>query len=136
VTALAIRESVVELAAALATLRTRPKRSILFMTFFGEEKGLLGSRYYGRHSVVPIEKTVADVNLEKLGRTDDVEGPHVGAAVMTGYGYIDYANIARVDRMVAQGLLLIADNPVEPKCNESNPKAARYLKAWKVRRGR
>ena len=70
--------SVVELASALATLKTRPKRSILFMTFFGEEKGLLGSRYYGRHPVVPIEKTVADVNLEQVGRTDDSEGPRVG----------------------------------------------------------
>jgi hypothetical protein len=191
--------SVVELASALATLTTHPKRSILFMTFFGEEKGLLGSRYYGRHPVVPIEKTVADVNLEQVGRTDDSEGPRVAAAVMTGYGYsdisdvftaagksegvnvyrhpqfsdsffgrsdnqaladlgvpahtigvafmfpdyhgagdhwdkIDYANMAKVDRMVAHGLLMIANNPVDPKWSESNPKAARYLKAWKARR--
>jgi Peptidase family M28 len=189
--------SVVEIASALATLKTRPKRSILFMAFFGEEKGLLGSRYYGRHPVVPIDKTVADVNLEQLGRTDDSEGPRVGAAVMTGFGYsdvsdvfsaagkaegirldrhpqfsdayfgrsdnqaladlgvpahtigvafmfpdyhgagdhwdkIDYANMARVDRMVAHGLLMIADSAVEPKWNASNPKAAKYLKAWKA----
>ena len=85
--------SVVELASALATLKTHPKRSILFMTFFGEEKGLLGSRYYGRHPVVPIEKTVAGVNLEQLGRTDDVEGPRIGAAVMTGHGYSDVSDV-------------------------------------------
>jgi Peptidase family M28 len=187
--------SVIELAGALSTLKTHPKRSILFVTFFGEEKGLLGSRYYGRHPVVPIKQTVADVNLEQVGRTDDSEGPRVGAAAMTGHGYsdvsdvftaagtaegvqvirhprfsdsyfgasdnqaladvgvpahticvafmypdyhgaadhwdkIDYANMARIDRMVARGLLIIADNPVEPKWNEANPKAARYLKAW------
>ena len=51
--------------------RRHPKRSILFMTFFGEEKGLLGSRYYGRHPLVPIKQTVADINLEQVGRTDD-----------------------------------------------------------------
>ena len=63
------------------------------MTFFGEEKGLLGSRYYGRHPVVPIKKTVADVNLEQVGRTDDSEGPRVGAAVMTGHGYSDVSDV-------------------------------------------
>ena len=49
---------------------------------------------------------------------------------------IDYANMAKVDRMVARGLMMIADNPVEPRWNESNPKAARYLKAWKAVHGR
>jgi Zn-dependent M28 family amino/carboxypeptidase len=53
--------SVIELASALATLKERPKRSILFMAVFGEESGLLGSRYYGRHPIFPIEKTVSDV---------------------------------------------------------------------------
>jgi Zn-dependent M28 family amino/carboxypeptidase len=67
--------SVIELASVLATLKQRPRRSIVFVTFFGEERGLLGSRYYGRHPAVPIEKTVADVNLEQVGRTDSTEGP-------------------------------------------------------------
>jgi len=81
--------SVVELAHALSTLKTRPKRSILFMTFFGEEKGLLGSRYYGRHPLVPLAKTVAQVNLEQIGRTDDSEGPQVGTLAVTGFDYSD-----------------------------------------------
>src|SRR5262249_33687046 len=85
--------SIVELASALATLKTHPRRSILFVTFFGEEKGLLGSRYYGRHPVVPIKKTVADVNLEQVGRTDDTEGLRLGAAVMTGHGFSDVSDI-------------------------------------------
>ena len=49
---------------------------------------------------------------------------------------VDYANMAKVDRMVARALLTIADDPNEPRWDESNPKAARYLKAWKERRGR
>lgn len=65
--------SVIEIASALATLKQRPKRSIVFMTFFGEEKGGYGSRFYARHPVFPIDKTVAHLNLEQVGRTDDSE---------------------------------------------------------------
>jgi Zn-dependent M28 family amino/carboxypeptidase len=69
--------SVIELAAALATLPVKPKRTLVFIAWFGEEKGLLGSRYYGRHPVFPLAKTVAMVNLEQVGRTDSSEGPQV-----------------------------------------------------------
>lgn len=85
--------SVIELASALATLKPRPKRSVVFMTFFGEEKGLLGSRHYGRHPVFPIDKTVADVNLEQVGRTDSSEGPQVSNATLTGFDYSDVGTI-------------------------------------------
>lgn len=81
--------SVVEIAGALGTLRPedRPKRSVLFVTFFGEEHGLLGSRYYGRHPLIPVDRTVADLNLEQVGRTDSSEGPQIGTASLTGFGY-------------------------------------------------
>jgi hypothetical protein len=78
---------VVELASALAKLSPRPRRSILFLTFFGEEHGLVGSRHYGRHPLVPLEKTVAQVNMEQVGRTDDAEGPQVGTLAVTGFDY-------------------------------------------------
>ncbi|HVF55005.1 MAG TPA: M28 family peptidase [Pyrinomonadaceae bacterium] len=81
--------SVIEIASALAALNPRPKRSIIFMTFFGEELGLVGSRYYGRHPLVPLARTVAQINLEQLGRTDDSEGPQVGTATVTGFDYSD-----------------------------------------------
>lgn len=81
--------TVVELAAALARLNPRPRRSIVFLTFFGEEKGLLGSAYYAAHPLVPLEKTVADVNLEHLGRTDSLERSKAGTASLTGYDYSD-----------------------------------------------
>lgn len=192
--------SVLELASALATMQPGPKRSIVFMTFFGEERGLLGSRYYGRHPIFPIEKTVADINLEQVGRTDSSEGPQVLNASLTGFDFsdvgltlkaageltginvykhernsdsffgrsdnqaladlgvpahtlcvafvysdyhgaadhwdkIDYANLEKVLRTVALGLITIAESTVEPKWNEANPKAARYLEAWKRTHG-
>jgi hypothetical protein len=77
--------SVIEIARALSTLH--PKRSIVFITFFGEERGLLGSTWYGRHPVFPIAKTVADINLEQVGRTDSSEGPEIANASLTGYDY-------------------------------------------------
>ncbi|WNJ18017.1 M28 family peptidase [Pontibacter sp. G13] len=48
----------------------RPRRSILFMTVSGEEKGLLGSGYYTDHPVIPLENTVANLNIDMIGRTD------------------------------------------------------------------
>jgi hypothetical protein len=184
--------SVIEIASALATLKPRPKRSLVFLTFYGEEHGLVGSRYYVEHPLVPLEKTVADINLEQVGRTDDSDGPRVSAATVTGYDYsnvgtllsqagravgvdvvkhptksdsyfgasdnsaiarvgipahtisvaymfpdyhgaddewekIDFANMAKVDRMAALGLVMIADGPA-PAWNKDNPKAARYQK--------
>lgn len=182
--------SVIEIASALATLKPRPKRSLVFLTLYGEEHGLVGSRYYVEHPVVPLEKTVADINLEQVGRTDDSEGPRVSAASLTGFDYsdigpllrragravgvdvvkhptnsdayfqasdngsfaaagipahtisvaymfpdyhgvddewekVDYANMARVDRMTALGLILIADGPV-PAWNEKNPRTSSF----------
>ena len=180
----------VELASALATLRERPKRSLLFVSFFGEEQGLLGSRYYGRHPLVPVEKTVADVNLEQVGRTDELRGPAGRGRGLTGlrllrrgqglrrgrrgrggegrtstratatpssaaattrpwptwaspptpsaspscsptttapadhWDKVDYANMARIDRVVARAVLAIADDPEPPKWNADNPRAA------------
>jgi hypothetical protein len=48
----------------------KPKRSILFLSVSGEEKGLLGSRYYSDHPIYPIEKTVANINTDMIGRVD------------------------------------------------------------------
>jgi Zn-dependent M28 family amino/carboxypeptidase len=81
--------SVIEIAAALAAQPTRPKRSILFVAFFGEEIGLVGSQYYAKHPVVPLEKTIADVNLEQVGRTDATNGDMTGTASFTGFDYSD-----------------------------------------------
>jgi hypothetical protein len=46
-----------------------PKRSILFMTVVGEEKGLLGSEWYSEHPIFPLKNTIADLNTDMIGRT-------------------------------------------------------------------
>ncbi len=46
------------------------KRSVLFLHVSGEENGLLGSRYYSDHPVVPIENTVTNFNADMIGRSD------------------------------------------------------------------
>lgn len=54
-----------------------PERSVLILHVTGEEKGLLGSRYYSDHPIFPIEKTVANLNLDMIGRRD-FENPDNG----------------------------------------------------------
>ncbi len=49
----------------------RPDRSVLFLHVSAEEKGLLGSRYYSDHPVIPIENTAASFNADMIGRSDD-----------------------------------------------------------------
>jgi hypothetical protein len=78
---------VIEMAQALSALPARPKRSVVFLTLFGEEMGLVGSRYYAAHPVFPLDKTIADLNLEQMGRTDDNTGPRVGIVNVTGFDY-------------------------------------------------
>jgi len=87
--------TVVALAAALSGLQKRPRRSIAFVAFHGEESGLVGSRYYAQHPVFPLEKTVADLNIEMVGRTDDTEGDQHGRASVTGFDYSDVGEIFR-----------------------------------------
>lgn len=49
-----------------------PRRSILFMTVSGEEKGLLGSEYYSENPVYALENTVVDLNIDMIGRKDSL----------------------------------------------------------------
>ena len=57
-----------------AQLNQRPRRSILFLLVTGEEKGLLGSNYYTQDPLFPLESTVANINLDMIGRTDSKYG--------------------------------------------------------------
>jgi len=47
-----------------------PRRSIVFTAFTGEEMGLLGSSYYSSHPVFPVKQSVADLNIDMIGRID------------------------------------------------------------------
>ncbi len=79
--------SVIEIASALAKLSPPPKRSMVFMCVYGEERGLLGSRHYVANPVFPLNRTIANINLEHVGRTDDDEGPSVNRIMVTGHDY-------------------------------------------------
>jgi len=48
-----------------------PKRSILFLHVTGEEKGLLGSAYYVKYPIFPLKNTVANLNIDMIGRVDE-----------------------------------------------------------------
>lgn len=65
--------AVLEIAEAFARAKKAgnpPRRSIVFMTVSGEEKGLLGSKYYTENPLYPLEKTVVDLNIDMIGRVD------------------------------------------------------------------
>jgi hypothetical protein len=66
--------AILELAEAFALARESgigPKRSVLFALLTGEEKGLLGSSYYVDDPVFPLNKTIADFNIDMIGRIDN-----------------------------------------------------------------
>lgn len=73
--------ALIELAKAFTALEQKPKRSILFLAVTAEEKGLLGSKYYAANPLYPLNKTLANINMDVLnpyGPTEDV--------VVIGYG--------------------------------------------------
>jgi len=83
--------SLIEIASALNALEEKPRRTIVFVAVYGEESGGYGARWYTSHPIFPLDKTVADINLEHMGRTDDTEGPHVRQFNLTGFDYTDIA---------------------------------------------
>lgn len=62
--------ALLEVAEALASMEQPPARSILFLAVSGEEKGLLGSRYFSDNPTVPLESIVANVNMDMIGRNE------------------------------------------------------------------
>lgn len=65
---------VMELAEAFAMAKVDgngPRRSILFLAFTGEEKGLLGSEFYADNPVFSLENTVTNLNMDMIGRNDE-----------------------------------------------------------------
>jgi Zn-dependent M28 family amino/carboxypeptidase len=67
--------AIMEIAEAFKTAAQQgfaPKRSILFLHFTGEEEGLEGSRYYATHPIFPLSNTIADLNIDMIGRVDNL----------------------------------------------------------------
>jgi Zn-dependent M28 family amino/carboxypeptidase len=81
---------ILEVAEAFARQQPRPERSMVFLSVTLEESGLLGSRYYVAHPVIPLEKTVAVINLDAM--------PVIGLArdmTVVGYGSSQLEDILR-----------------------------------------
>jgi Zn-dependent M28 family amino/carboxypeptidase len=69
--------ALVEIAKAFAEAKKQgfpPKRSIMFLHLTGEEHGLHGSRYYSENPLFPHANVVADINIDMVGRRDDLNG--------------------------------------------------------------
>lgn len=68
--------SLIQLGAAFTKLNPPPKRSVLFMATTAEEAGLLGAKFYTGYPLYPLEKTLADINIDTVnpwGKTRDIE---------------------------------------------------------------
>jgi hypothetical protein len=61
--------ALLEIAQAFVNLKKKPLRTIVFAWVNGEEKGLLGSQYYTENPLLPLEKTLLDINLDMVGRS-------------------------------------------------------------------
>jgi Zn-dependent M28 family amino/carboxypeptidase len=61
----------IELARIFSAQRSKLKRTVVFIAFGGEEEGLLGSNYYVNHPLLPLDKTVAMINMDMIGRMKD-----------------------------------------------------------------
>jgi aminopeptidase YwaD len=76
--------SLMEIARVAVEQRSRFPRTLVFVAFAGEERGLLGSAYYAGHPVIPVENTIAMLNLDMVGRARgrvDISGLEVSPSM-------------------------------------------------------
>ena len=76
--------AVLEVARLLGRQRPAPRRTVVFLLATGEERGMLGTRWYLNHPVVPLDHTVANLNVEMIARPDSLAGGP-GKAWLTGF---------------------------------------------------
>jgi hypothetical protein len=62
----------------------RPKRSLMFLWYAGEERGLWGSRYYADYPSVPLDKIVANLNMDMVGRNRDDKAEEANSVYLVG----------------------------------------------------
>jgi len=86
---------------------TPPRRTIVILLSTGEEMGLLGTRWYIDHPVIPLEQTVVDLQLEMIGRPDEEIGGF-GKAWLTGY-----ERTTMGDQLAAAGSPIVPDARLE-----------------------
>ncbi len=79
--------SILEIAKAFTKLPTHPARSIMFIALTGEEKGLVGAKYFAEHPLMPLNKVLADINVDEFnqwGRTKDLVVVGFGNSTLDG----------------------------------------------------
>ena len=80
--------TVLEIARAFTQIQPQPKRSILFLMVTAEEQGLLGSQYYATNPLYPLNKSIANINIDGVnqwGRTKDLTVVGMGASDLDDY---------------------------------------------------
>ncbi len=95
--------ALLSLAKAFGGLKDKPERSVVFLSVTGEEQGLLGSEYYAKHPVFPLNKTVGNLNMDALGfygETKDI--------AVTGKGQNDLEDYV-VNEAKRDGLTVVGD---------------------------
>ena len=83
-----------EIAEAFAKGGERPERSIVFLSVSGEELGLWGSHWFSEHPTWPLDKIVADVNIDMIGRAGG-EGSSIAMQVTPSHQHEKYSTIVR-----------------------------------------
>jgi Zn-dependent M28 family amino/carboxypeptidase len=94
--------AILAMAEAFSKLNENPKRSVSMLVVTAEEQGLLGSKYYAENPVIPLDKTVANINMDAmnvLGRTKDVAVIGMGKSELETY--LDKA-VKRQGRVLTQ----------------------------------
>ncbi len=89
-------------AEALAKCAVRPKRSVLFIGFGAEEQAVAGSEYYVAHPALPLERTVAMINMEGAGSGDKINAL-MGKGGNGPWSYLDTANRTYIRRVAETG---------------------------------
>ena len=99
-----------ELTKSFSELNIPPKRSIIFLALTGEEKGLLGSQYYTDNPLVPLYKTLADINIDGVAMFRDFES-------LVGIGS-EYSTLKSFLMETATHLNLTVEN-IPPEFNQT-----------------
>ena len=100
--------AVLEIARALAA-GSAPSRTVVFLFSTGEELGLLGTQWYLQHPAVPLDQTVADLQVEMIGRPDSLAG---GA----GYAWLTGFERSTMGRLLRDGGVNVVSDP-RPEMN-------------------
>lgn len=113
------RDNAIGVTGLLATARYlsvfRPKRSVLFIAFTAEEKGLLGSRFYAEHPVVPLKQCIFNFNCDGAGYNNTTMATVIGMERTTAESYLAkacaaFGLTAAVDPVPDQNLFERSDN--------------------------